>query len=254
VVIHDFGDLDGRPFIITELVEGETLRQRLKRGALPVGEAVAIATQIASALVAAHARAIVHRDIKPENVMVRPDGYVKVLDFGLAKLVGPTAQATTESHCHGGGILLGTPHYMSPEQAEGKAVDERSDVFSLGVILVRTRDWIASVHRRQLRVGAVVDPERCAHTDHRRESRAAGRSVAHRPALPGKIDIAAISPQQICGNDLAELERSLGAGGLRVATQSRGARRSATSTARPASIHSRSCRSSTPAAIPRPDT
>jgi serine/threonine-protein kinase len=136
VVIHDFGDHDGRPFIITELVEGETLRQRLERGALPVGEAVAIATQIAGALVAAHARAIVHRDIKPENVMVRPDGYVKVLDFGLAKLVGPGAHATTTSTIATEvGVLLGTPHYMSPEQAEGKAVDERSDIFSLGVML-----------------------------------------------------------------------------------------------------------------------
>ena len=136
LVIHDFGDLDGRPFIITELVEGDTLRQRLERGPLPLGETVAIATQIASALVSAHARAIVHRDIKPENVMVRPDGYVKVLDFGLAKLVGPTAHAaTTLIAATEVGVLLGTPHYMSPEQAEGKAVDERSDVFSLGVVL-----------------------------------------------------------------------------------------------------------------------
>src|SRR5262245_16984318 len=136
VVIHDFGDLDGRPFIITELVEGETLRQRLGRAALPIGEAVAIATQIAGALVAAHARAIVHRDIKPDNIMVRPDGYVKVLDFGLAKLVGPTAHATTApTVATEVGVLLGTPHYMSPEQAEGKPVDERSDIFSLGVVL-----------------------------------------------------------------------------------------------------------------------
>ena len=136
VVIHDFGDLDGRPFIVTELVEGETLRQRLTRGALPIGESVAIATQIASALMAAHARAIVHRDIKPENVMVRPDGYVKVLDFGLAKLVGSAGESRTLSTVATEvGVLLGTPHYMSPEQAEGKAVDERSDVFSLGVIL-----------------------------------------------------------------------------------------------------------------------
>ncbi len=135
LVIHDFGDLDRRPFIVSEFVDGETLRQRLNRGAVPVHEAVAVATQIASALAAAHARGIAHRDIKPENVMLRPDGYVKVLDFGLAKLLGPpTAEAATSFRTEPG-VLMGTPHYMSPEQAEGKEVDERSDIFSLGVVL-----------------------------------------------------------------------------------------------------------------------
>jgi serine/threonine protein kinase/Tfp pilus assembly protein PilF len=134
LVIHDFGDLDARPYIVSELVEGETLRRRLDRGAVPVREAVGITMQIASALAAAHARGIAHRDIKPENVMVRTDGYVKVLDFGLAKLVdvqpAETAHLGTEP-----GLIIGTPHYMSPEQAEGKHVDERSDIFSLGVML-----------------------------------------------------------------------------------------------------------------------
>src|SRR6185503_823677 len=81
VVVHDFGEIDGRPFIVTEFVEGQTLRQRLQAGAIPVREAVDIASQVAGALVAAHARGLVPRDIKPENVMLRPDGYVKVLDF-----------------------------------------------------------------------------------------------------------------------------------------------------------------------------
>jgi serine/threonine-protein kinase len=133
LVIHDFGDLDARPYIVSELVEGETLRRRLDCGAIPVREAVGITIQIASALAAAHARGIAHRDIKPENVMVRTDGYVKVLDFGLAKLVDVPPQATqvgTEP-----GLIIGTPHYMSPEQAQGKPVDERSDIFSLGVML-----------------------------------------------------------------------------------------------------------------------
>jgi serine/threonine-protein kinase len=218
VVIHDFGDFDGRPFIITELVEGETLRQRLERGVLPVGEAVAIATQIASALVAAHARAIVHRDIKPENVMVRPDGYVKVLDFGLAKLVGPTAPATTVSTATTEvGVLLGTPHYMSPEQAEGKAVDERSDIFSIGVILYElatgtrpfTGDSYMSVLSSILRdapppiaeLNPALPPDlsrivrRCLAKDRNRRYQSA-------TDLRG---------------DLAELERSLSAGELRVA-------------------------------------
>jgi eukaryotic-like serine/threonine-protein kinase len=135
LVIHDFGELDGRPFMVTEFVEGETLRQRLDRGAVPAHEAVAIAIQVAGALAAAHVRGIVHRDIKPENIMVRPDGYVKVLDFGLAKLLDQSEEAVTASLRTHSGILLGTPRYMSPEQAEGRDVDSRSDIFSLGVII-----------------------------------------------------------------------------------------------------------------------
>ena len=130
VVVHDFGELDGRPFIVTELVEGVTLRERLKEGPLPVSEAIEIALQMTSALAAAHAQHLVHRDIKPENVMLRPDGYVKVVDFGLAKLGGTTATGLTET-----GQTAGTPAYMSPEQARAEPLDARTDVFSVGAVL-----------------------------------------------------------------------------------------------------------------------
>jgi serine/threonine protein kinase len=137
VVVHDFGELDGRPYIVTEFIEGETLRQRLQPGPLPMRDVVEIGVQVAGALAAAHARGLVHRDIKPENIMVRPDGYAKVLDFGLAKLVSgrqPPDSVAGESGTRTG-TVLGTPCYMSPEQARGLGLDARSDVWSLGVVL-----------------------------------------------------------------------------------------------------------------------
>ena len=137
LVIHDFGDVDGRPFIVSELVEGETVRQRLARGPLTERDAVDIALQLSSALAAAHARGIVHRDVKPENVMLRPDGYVKLLDFGLARRAASTATSDdTETLLRSEpGLIVGTPRYMSPEQARGLALDARSDVWSLGVLM-----------------------------------------------------------------------------------------------------------------------
>ncbi len=144
ITIFEIGQLDDAHFIATEFVEGLTLRERLAQTALPLGEALDIAVQVAQALAAAHARGIIHRDIKPDNIMLRPDGYVKVLDFGLAKLTEretrrggaqashlPTAvKAQTEP-----GIIMGTVRYMSPEQARGQRVDARSDVFSLGIVI-----------------------------------------------------------------------------------------------------------------------
>ncbi|MEO8436498.1 MAG: protein kinase, partial [Pyrinomonadaceae bacterium] len=139
LTIYQLGDVDGRQFIATELVQGETLRRRIARGRLNVRDALDIAIQIASALGAAHQAGIVHRDIKPENIMLRPDGYVKVLDFGLAKLAEqydvPARAAVVDRIDASSGVVMGTVRYMSPEQARGLQVDARTDVFSLGVVL-----------------------------------------------------------------------------------------------------------------------
>ncbi|HYG80205.1 MAG TPA: serine/threonine-protein kinase, partial [Pyrinomonadaceae bacterium] len=141
ITIHEIGQEDGTHFMAMEFVDGETLRARLGRGEMTLREALDISIQVADALAAAHEAGIVHRDIKPENVMLRKDGYVKVLDFGLAKLTerqrltvdsqAPTvAKADTDP-----GTVMGTMQYMAPEQARGLDVDRRADIWSLGVIL-----------------------------------------------------------------------------------------------------------------------
>ena len=129
---------EGQHYIAMEYVEGETLRQRLSTSCLSLREALDIAIQVAAALSAAHAAGIVHRDIKPENVMLRPDGVVKVLDFGLAKLaaVGSPGADTTQLGVNtDAGTVVGTATYMSPEQARVQQVDARTDIWSLGVML-----------------------------------------------------------------------------------------------------------------------
>src|SRR5262245_43737766 len=180
ITIHEIGATKDIHFVATEYIEGRTLRQLMAGAPLSLNRALDVTTQIANALAVAHAAGIVHRDIKPENVMVRPDGYLKVLDFGIAKLLtggpgdavtGRWSDARTERRRDGeterqrdgetrsetsvspslrpsvplslrpsvpyteAGIVLGTPQYMSPEQARGLVVDERADIFSLGVLL-----------------------------------------------------------------------------------------------------------------------
>lgn len=134
--VYDTGETeDGRPFIAMEHVQGQTLRQRLALGPLPLDEALTIVRQAAEGLAAAHQVGIVHRDIKPENLMLRDDGYVKVLDFGLAKLFEERAsEGASDMLQTGAGRIIGTPYYMSPEQARGQAVDARTDVWSLGAV------------------------------------------------------------------------------------------------------------------------
>ena len=142
-VIYGLEDADGVKALVMELVEGEDLSQRIARGAIPLDEALKIAKQVADALEAAHERGIVHRDLKPANLRLRPDGVVKVLDFGLAKALDPVASSSDASRlttltsptmtqqC----VILGTAAYMSPEQARGKTVDKRTDIWAFGCVL-----------------------------------------------------------------------------------------------------------------------
>ncbi|KAB2963049.1 MAG: serine/threonine protein kinase, partial [Thermoanaerobaculia bacterium] len=141
LAIHDVGLHEGVPYLVEELLEGESLAERLVRGPLPVPEAVRVGVEIARGLAAAHGKEIVHRDLKPGNVFLTADGTVKLLDFGLAKLVARAAspatiaEATTAAPSTELGVLLGTASYMAPEQARGQAVDPRADVFAFGVVL-----------------------------------------------------------------------------------------------------------------------
>jgi Tol biopolymer transport system component len=140
--IHELAEDAGTRFLVLELVEGETLAERIARGALPFDESLDIAKQIAEALEAAHEQGIVHRDLKPANVKITPGGRVKVLDFGLAKMrdpIGGAASATSNSPTTMGGsipgVILGTAAYMAPEQARGRPVDRRADIFAYGCVL-----------------------------------------------------------------------------------------------------------------------
>src|SRR5213083_983978 len=140
--IHDLQEANGSRYLVLELVEGETLADRIARGPIPVEEALDIAKDICEALEAAHEKGIIHRDLKPANIKVTADGKVKVLDFGLAKAYEQDVANTTLSNsptmasmaATNAGVIFGTAAYMSPEQAAGKPVDRRADVWSFGVV------------------------------------------------------------------------------------------------------------------------
>jgi DNA helicase-2/ATP-dependent DNA helicase PcrA len=143
LTIYEVGEANGNPFIAMEFVEGETLRQRIKNGGIPINDVVDIAIQIGQGLAKAHDAGIIHRDLKPENLMIRRDGYAKILDFGLAKLIAvrerqfaaDSAEKTLLRVETEYGTLMGTVNYMSPEQLLGQRVDRRCDIFSFGVVL-----------------------------------------------------------------------------------------------------------------------
>ena len=140
--IYGLEESGGMQFLVLELVEGDTLADQLKRGAIPVEESLKLALQIAEALEAAHEKGVIHRDLKPANIKVTPEGKVKVLDFGLAKAFAEdkqeatlTCSPTLSELATQKGVILGTAAYMSPEQAKGRTVDKRTDVWAFGVVL-----------------------------------------------------------------------------------------------------------------------
>ncbi len=176
LTIYDFAEMDGLHFIVTEFVEGDTVRRLLSDGPMEQGKCVQVGLQIAAALAAAHSNGIIHRDIKPENIIIRADGVVKVLDFGIAKLLQPPEITATDdtgqpSFVTKPGLLLGTPQYMSPEQARGLTTDPRTDIFSLGVVLYEAlagkhpfqgetrNDVIAEILKSELLALSLVAPQ-----------------------------------------------------------------------------------------------
>src|SRR5436305_2645100 len=140
LAIYDIGEWNGAPYIVSELLQGETLRDRLRSGSLPTRKAIDYALQLTRGLAAAHDKGIAHRDLKPENIFLTEDGRVKILDFGLAKLTRPehsdsASDAATVQVVTDAGLVMGTAGYMSPEQVRGKAAEPRSDIFAFGAIL-----------------------------------------------------------------------------------------------------------------------
>ena len=154
LAIHDFGNEDGIVYAVTELLEGETLRDQLNRGRLPVRKAIEYGIQIGRGLAAAHDKDITHRDLKPENLFVTEDGHIKILDFGLAKTEHPDGEsaasnssAPTRVALTQAGVVLGTVGYVSPEQVRGEPADGRSDLFSLGAVIYEMLSGRRAFHR-----------------------------------------------------------------------------------------------------------
>jgi serine/threonine protein kinase/Tol biopolymer transport system component len=237
--IYGLEEADGKPFLALELVEGEDLKTRLKRGALPVEEALEIAKQIAEGLEEAHEKGIAHRDLKPGNVKLTPDGKVKVLDFGLAKAwveeaVSPSSAGFSESPTlapsgTAAGVILGTAAYMSPEQARGHSVDRRTDIWAFGVVLFEmltgrplfrgetVTDLLAAVVREEMdwECLPVETPRsarhllrRCLERDRRQRLQAIGEArilLSGKPDAPGPDPGVGAATGSPCGGSPARI-------------------------------------------------
>jgi eukaryotic-like serine/threonine-protein kinase len=150
--VHQFGSFQGAPYLVTELLEGETLRRVLENGAIPARKAIQYGGQIARALAAAHEKGIVHRDVKPENLFVTKEERIKILDFGVAKLIKPLTgspgESQTVTYQTNSGALVGTVGYMAPEQVRQKSVDHRADIFAFGADSLRNAFGLTSFSSR----------------------------------------------------------------------------------------------------------
>ena len=189
MAIYDIGTHEGAPYVVVELLEGATLREKLATGALPTRKAVDYALQIARGLGAAHEKGIVHRDLKPENVFVTNDGRVKILDFGLAKLTrpetsSPMTEAPTETRGTEPGSVFGTVGYMSPEQIRGQNADARSDIFAFGAVAVRAALGPPGLPRQLVGRRHERDPERGSGPARRNRAQHPAAARAARLALP----------------------------------------------------------------------
>ena len=183
LAIHDFGEHEGSPYIVTELLEGQTLRGSLSGGPIPSRKATNTAEQVARGLAAAHHKGIVHRDLKPENIFITRGGRVKILDFGLAKLTpDKTPDAETVASQTEPGVVMGTMGYMSPEQVRGLGADHRSDLFSLGAVLYEMLSGKRAFHGE-----TSVDVARQSCTLSRRNSRRPTKRYPRRSAALSAI-------------------------------------------------------------------
>jgi serine/threonine protein kinase len=162
--IHDVGEAEGKSFIVMEYLEGQTLRDRLLQGTVPLKQAIEWAVQIAEALAEAHEKGIVHRDLKPANIMLLRTGYAKVMDFGLAKQVSASPQAGSQEDTFTAltieGITVDTVPYMSPEQVQGKTLDHRSDLFSFGIVLYEMLSGVNPFKKETSFSTMVLEPNR----------------------------------------------------------------------------------------------